>query len=204
MSISLANKGDTSNQSALTHPDLSLGSFVSTFSTPARNTRIPSSSTATSSAALATPSPPNAALFTKKRLDEQGSYSTRFGLGDTSDDHEAVAGGDVLDTPGAGIGGGKKWSSEALDTPGRMKRTRSAGSKGGANLTLRDQEKVSCHVFLWIFYVFTYNILTPFHLPSDVHDRATSQQQHACGLCGSASSLFLLLFFWCLSTETTT
>lgn len=46
--------------------------------------------------------------------------------------------GDVLDTPGRE----KKWD-DATTTPARMKRTRSTGPKGGVNLTLRDQEKVS-------------------------------------------------------------
>lgn len=121
MSAALNTRADMSNQSAFTQPDLSLGSFASGFSTPARTGRIPSSSTATSSAPLSTPSPPNAALFTRKRIED--SALKRYGSLDEEDEGEV----DALDTPG----------------PGRVKRTRSAGTaKGGVNLTLRDQEKV--------------------------------------------------------------
>ncbi|CAL1703091.1 unnamed protein product [Somion occarium] len=135
MSAALNTRADTSNQSAFTQPDLSLGSFASGFSTPARPGRVPSSSTATSSAPLSTPSPPNAALFTRKRLEEPTSALRRFGSLDEGDEGDV----DALDTPGKE----KKWG-DALETPapGRAKRTRSAGTaKGGVNLTLRDQEK---------------------------------------------------------------
>ncbi|PSR73176.1 hypothetical protein PHLCEN_2v10953 [Hermanssonia centrifuga] len=128
------NRADTSIQSIGSQPDLSLGSFASGFSTPARNIRQPSGSTAASSAALATPSPPNAAQFSRRRLEEPTPLGKRRGL-DEFDDNE---GGDVLDTPGRE----KKWG-EGLDVsaPGRPARTRSAGTKAGVNLTLRDQEK---------------------------------------------------------------
>ncbi|KAI0074706.1 hypothetical protein K474DRAFT_1601108 [Panus rudis PR-1116 ss-1] len=133
MSAALNTRADTSVQSVATHPDLSLGSFASGFSTPARAGRIASTSTATSSAPISTPSPPNAALFTRKRLEEPTSALKRFGSLDEGDED-----GDALDTPVKE----KKWG-DASETPAasRMKRTRSAGAKGGVNLTLRDQEK---------------------------------------------------------------
>ncbi|KAK7679624.1 hypothetical protein QCA50_017336 [Cerrena zonata] len=123
MSAALNTRADMSNQSVFTQPDLSLGSLASGFSTPARTGRIASTSTAASSAPLATPSPPNAALFTRKRI--EGSALKRFGSLDDGDE-------------------GDEGDMDALDTPAasRMKRTRSAGAgKGGVNLTLRDQEK---------------------------------------------------------------
>lgn len=48
---------------------------------------------------------------------------------------------DVLETPGKDR---TQWADDAeTPAPGTVKRTRaSAGSKGGVNLTLRDQEKV--------------------------------------------------------------
>ncbi|KAL4245899.1 hypothetical protein ABKN59_009564 [Abortiporus biennis] len=132
MSAALNIRADTSSQSVGTHPDLSLGSFASGFSTPARNFRAPSASTATSSAPLSTPSPPIPAQFTRKRLEEATPLSKRFALEDADE------GEDVLETPGRE----KKWG-EGVDVsaPGKPSRTRSAGAKGGINLTLRDQEK---------------------------------------------------------------
>lgn len=132
------NRAETSMQSNGTQIDLSLGSFASGFSTPARPLRKPSGSTATSSAPLSTPSPPTAAQFRRRRLEEDTPVTLsrrRSGLDDLDD----ADGGDVLDTPGQE----KKWG-DALDVsaPGRPSRTRSAGAKGGVNLTLRDQEKV--------------------------------------------------------------
>ena len=120
MSAALNARADLSNQSGFSPPDLSLGSFASGFSTPARTGRIPSSSTATSSAPLSTPSPPNAALFTRKRLED--SAMKRFGSLDEGEEE----GEDALDTP----------------APNRVKRTKAGAGKGGVNLTLRDQEKV--------------------------------------------------------------
>ncbi|KAH9919434.1 hypothetical protein B0H21DRAFT_781715 [Amylocystis lapponica] len=137
------NTRDTSVQSIGTHPDLSLNSFGSGFSTPGRNLRIPSTSsqtTATSSAPLSTPSPPNAlASFAARRKHEEAP-SKRLGLsglglsGHEEEDEDGDA--DVLDTPGRE----KRWGKSNGETPGRPKRTRSSG-KGGVNLTLRDQEK---------------------------------------------------------------
>ncbi|KZT74114.1 hypothetical protein DAEQUDRAFT_754076 [Daedalea quercina L-15889] len=138
MSAALNARADTSAQSAGTVPDFSLSSLTSGFSTPGRALRVPSASshtTATSSAPISTPSPPNVPSFSRKRGDEATPAVRRLGLSghdEEGDDAEV----DVLDTPGRE----KKWEDTAA-TPGRMKRTRSAGSKGGVNLTLRDQEK---------------------------------------------------------------
>lgn len=63
---------------------------------------------------------------------------------------------DVLETPGKER---TKWTgAEDLETPaaghGTAKRTRSsAGSKGGVNLTLRDQEKVRVSIFYVTCYL---------------------------------------------------
>ncbi|KAI0806659.1 hypothetical protein C8Q74DRAFT_1189709 [Fomes fomentarius] len=129
MSAALNAHGDTSNQSSVTVPDISLGSFTSTFSTPARNLRIPSNSTGTTAV-----SPPSTLLF-KRRAEEATPGSKRLGHDEDGEDHD----GDVLDTPD---GRKEKWADVADSaTPGRPKRTRTASSKGGLNLTLRDQEK---------------------------------------------------------------
>ncbi len=135
MSAALNAQADTSAQSSGTVPDISLGSFASTFSTPARKLRIPSTSTGTTAV-----SPPNGS-FSKRRAEEATPISKRFGHTHTDDVEEEEV-GDVLDTPDARKGS-ERWG-EATDAsaPGRPKRTRSAGSKGGINLTLRDQEKV--------------------------------------------------------------
>ncbi|EMD34205.1 hypothetical protein CERSUDRAFT_55205 [Gelatoporia subvermispora B] len=135
MSAALNIRPDTSVQSLGTQPDLSLGSFASGFSTPAKP-RIPSGSSATtavSSAPLSTPSPSSSVA---KRRDDATPAVKRFGL--SGHDEEDEEGGDVLDTPGAE----KRWG-EAHETPapGRVARTRSTGYKGSVNLTLRDQEK---------------------------------------------------------------
>ncbi|OBZ75317.1 Anucleate primary sterigmata protein B [Grifola frondosa] len=141
MSAALNARADTSTQSLGTQPDLSLGSFASGFSTPARNIRLPSTSTqatAVSSAPLSTPSPSNgSASYIKRRVDEAASAPKRFGLSGHLDESEDVD-ADVLDTPGRE----KRWG-DATDTPaaGRVQRTHATGSKGGLNLTLRDQEK---------------------------------------------------------------
>ena len=139
MSAALNGRADTSVQSAGTVPDLSLSSLTSAFSTPGRALRVPSASshtTATSSAPISTPSPPNVPSLSRKRGDEATPAAKRLGLSSHDEEGEDVE-GDVLDTPGRE----KKWEDTAA-TPGRMKRTRSAGAKGGVNLTLRDQEKV--------------------------------------------------------------
>ena len=139
MSAALNARGDTSIQSSGTHLDLSLGSFVSGISTPARNSRVPSASTATSSAPLSTPSPPTAAAAFRKRLEEGTPAAKRFSSHGLDEGDEGL---DVLDTPGR-----EKKLDENLDltTPGRPKRATKGsgpGTKGGVNLTLRDQEKV--------------------------------------------------------------
>ncbi|KAI0728881.1 hypothetical protein C8Q72DRAFT_832456 [Fomitopsis betulina] len=138
MSAALNGRADTSAQSAGTVPDLSLSSLTSAFSTPGRALRVPSATshtTATSSAPISTPSPPNVPSLSKKRGDEATPAAKRFGLSSHDEDGEYDE-GDVLDTPGRE----KKWD-DATTTPARMKRTRSTGPKGGVNLTLRDQEK---------------------------------------------------------------
>ncbi|CCM00141.1 uncharacterized protein FIBRA_02168 [Fibroporia radiculosa] len=141
MSAALNIRPDTSSQSAGTHPDFSLNSFVSGISLPSRNPRIPSSSsqtTATSTAPLSTPSPPNGLpSFSRRRGEEATPNAKRFGLSGHEEEGED-ADGDVLDTPGRE----KRWDDvSATPAPGRSKRTRSTASKGGVNLTLRDQEK---------------------------------------------------------------
>ncbi|EKM56179.1 uncharacterized protein PHACADRAFT_122431 [Phanerochaete carnosa HHB-10118-sp] len=125
------NRADTSLQSIGSQPDLSLGSLASGFLTPAR--RAVSGSTAASSAPIATPSPPNAAQFTRRRLEEP--TPRRRGLDDSIDE----ADDDVLDTPGRE----KKWEDgiDATPAPERTKRGKGAAGKGSVNLTLRDQEK---------------------------------------------------------------
>lgn len=131
MSAALNARADTSTQSAGTVPDISLGSFTSTFSTPARPLRIPSTSTATTAV-----SPSGS--FAKRRAEEATPISKRFVRDGDDDDHD----GDVLDTPDGRKEG--KWADVSeVAAPGRPTRTRSAGAKGGVNLTLRDQEKVS-------------------------------------------------------------
>ncbi|KAH9842418.1 uncharacterized protein C8Q71DRAFT_719987 [Rhodofomes roseus] len=142
MSAALNARADTSAQSAGTVPDLSLSSLTSAFSTPGRALRVPSASshtTATSSAPISTPSPPNVPSLSRRRGDEATPALKRLGLSSYEEEGEEAE-ADVLDTPGRE----KKWEDPAT-TPaaGRMKRTRSAGSKGGVNLTLRDQEKAS-------------------------------------------------------------
>jgi hypothetical protein len=138
------NRADTSIQSIGSQiGDLSLASFASGFSTPARNTRAASGSTAASSAPLATPSPPTAAQFTRRRLEDP--TPKRRGL-DEIDDTD----GDVLDTPGRE----KKWEEglDATPAPDRTKRGRGAAGKGSVNLTLRDQEKVRVRRMLDVIY----------------------------------------------------
>ncbi|GJE88186.1 anucleate primary sterigmata protein B [Phanerochaete sordida] len=124
------NRADTSLQSIGSQGDLSLGSFASEFLTPAR--RAASGSTATSSVPVATPSPPNAAQFTRRRLDDP--TPRRRGLDDSLEDND----GDVLDTPGRE----HKWGDgvDGTPAPDRTKRGKGA-TKGSVNLTLRDQEK---------------------------------------------------------------
>lgn len=69
-------------------------------------------------------------------MSEEPSLSMRF----TQEEDTELHDGDVLDTPD---GRKEKWRdvSDAA-TPSRPKRNRTASTKGGLNLTLRDQEKV--------------------------------------------------------------
>lgn len=142
MSAALNARADSSSQSAMTLPDLSLGSLVSGISTPGRNHRVPSVSsqtTALSSAPLSTPSPPeHVPVSIRKRVDEPGSALRRLAISGHEDGDETGEGGDFLDTPG------HKWG-DGPDTPvANRKRSRAtpSGNKG-VTLTLRDQEKVS-------------------------------------------------------------
>ena len=160
MSAAMNRAADTSLQSNGTQMELSLGSFASGFSTPARKARLPSSSTAASSAPLITPSPPAPAQFRRRRFEEPTplANSKRKNSGEEHDDTD---GADVLDTPGRE----KRWG-EGLDisSPGRPARTRSAGAKGGVNLTLRDQEKVRT-LRAKEFTTFTGTVLRHYLLP---------------------------------------
>lgn len=140
------NRADTSLQSIGSHPDLSLGSFASGFSTPARNARVASGSTAASSAPLATPSPPTAAQFARRRFEDP--TPRRRGLDDADETD-----GDILDTPGQE----KKWGEglDATPAPDRKARGKAAAGKGSVNLTLRDQEKVRVLRMLHVSYAST-------------------------------------------------
>jgi hypothetical protein len=139
MSAALNARGDSSSHSAMTLPDLSLGSLVST---PGRNFRIPSVSsqtTALSSAPVSTPSPPeHGSLNLRKRLDEPGSALRRLGLSSHESENENGDGGDFLDTPA------QKWG-DGPETPmaGRKRSRATPGGGKGVTLTLRDQEKVA-------------------------------------------------------------
>ncbi|RDB26693.1 Anucleate primary sterigmata protein B [Hypsizygus marmoreus] len=144
MSAALATQQDSSTLSNGTHPDISLGSLVSGFSTPARSLRIPSSSshtTAPSSAPISTPSPPAGPVFSHRK-GESTSISRRLNtLNQFDDDGQEIEGGDLLDTPGADK---KKWG-DAPETPMATRPKRNArasvGGTKGTTLTLRDQEK---------------------------------------------------------------
>ena len=160
MSAALNAQADTSAQSSGTVPDISLGSFTSTFSTPARKLRIPSTSTATTAV-----SPPSS-YFSKRRGEEATPVSKRLGHVEDGEEEE----GDVLDTPD-GRKGSERWGDTTADVsaPGRPKRTRSAGSKGGTNLTLRDQEKVRPYPrgpFVPVMIIHLYNISKRVIVPS--------------------------------------
>ncbi|KAN0073860.1 hypothetical protein V8E55_012114 [Tylopilus felleus] len=140
MSAALNARADSSSQSAMSLPDLSLGSFVSGISTPGRNHRVPSVSsqtTAPSSAPLSTPSPPeHVSASVRKRVDDSGSALRRLAVSGHEEGDEAAEGGDFLDTPG------HKWG-DGPDTPvANRKRSRATpGANKGVTLTLRDQEK---------------------------------------------------------------
>ncbi|KAF9447239.1 hypothetical protein P691DRAFT_131435 [Macrolepiota fuliginosa MF-IS2] len=148
MSAALASHPDLSSASNGTHPEISLGSLASGFSTPGRHLRIPSissRSTAQSSAPIATPSPPTvSSVLSRRKVDGGLGFSSRLGSlsrddrdGDDGDDG---VGGDLLDTPAVD----KKRYGEDAETPmrggKRGARASAAGTKG-VTLTLRDQEK---------------------------------------------------------------
>ncbi|KAA1475865.1 hypothetical protein DENSPDRAFT_842743 [Dentipellis sp. KUC8613] len=137
MSAALNMRPDTSVQSLGTHPDLSLGSLASGFSTPAKSMRIPSNAAQSSSAVLSTPSPPGGPSSLRQRGEGATPVARRLGL--SSHEEEEDLENDVLNTAQRE----RKWE-DAGDTSanGRAKRARSsaAGAKG-VNLTLRDQEK---------------------------------------------------------------
>ncbi|KIJ63400.1 hypothetical protein HYDPIDRAFT_92649 [Hydnomerulius pinastri MD-312] len=141
MSAALNARGDSSNQSMGTLPDLSLGSLVSGISTPGRNLRVPSVSsqtTAPSSAPLSTPSPPDHGTTNlRKRLDEPGSALRRLGLSGHDEELDNGDGGGFLDTPGAKWGDGPETPVAARKRP----RASAPGGGKGVTLTLRDQEK---------------------------------------------------------------
>jgi hypothetical protein len=160
MSAALNSLPDSSVNHSGSIPELSL-SIGSSLSTPAKynNLRVPSASSATtapSSVPLSTPSPPAVPLYTRRKGDNALS------------NHEEE--GDLLNTPG------ERWG-EGIDTPmtARTKRTRSStsGTKG-ANLTLRDQEKVYYPSFSYLF------ALIPRHSISTTLRKKTSTSSSAC------------------------
>ncbi|KAG9317962.1 hypothetical protein JVU11DRAFT_14 [Chiua virens] len=115
MSAALNARADSSSHSAMTLPDLSLGSLVSGISTPGRNHRVPSVSsqtTALSSAPLSTPSPSEQTgpVSVRKRVDEPGSALRRLAISGHDEEDDVREGGDFLDTPG------HKWG-DGPDTP---------------------------------------------------------------------------------------
>ncbi|KZT11194.1 uncharacterized protein LAESUDRAFT_734124 [Laetiporus sulphureus 93-53] len=134
MSAALNSKADSSPGIA----DLSLNSLASGFSTPGWGLRkFSGSSQTTSSAPIATPSPPMPIpMGSRRRTDEVIPAARRFGLQNLEEEGEE-GNPAYLETPAQE----KRWD-EVIDTPapGQTKRTRSAGGKG-TNLTLRDQEK---------------------------------------------------------------
>lgn len=99
-----------------------------------------SQTTASSSAPLSTPSPPEqqAPVSVRRRVDEPGSALRRLAITGHDEGDEVGEGGDFLDTPG------HKWG-DGPDTPvANRKRTRATpGGNKGVTLTLRDQEKVT-------------------------------------------------------------
>ena len=153
MSAALSTQPDRENSTLSngTHPDISLGTLTSGFSTPARIIRVPSSSshtTAPSTALIATPSPPPiSTTFTRRKTEDGAALAQRLAtLSHVNEEAQEEGGGDLLNTPGAD---NKRWG-DGPETPvaTRPKRTRASvgaamgGTKGSA-LTLRDQEKVS-------------------------------------------------------------
>ena len=136
MSAALLNATrNASEQSAVTLPDLSLGSLAPS---PRNNILVLSSSSQTtaSSQPLTTPPHPSALPFHGRKGDDALRRANSLRHDDNVDAAEA----DLLDTPGAER---KKWTEgpETPSAPTRHKRTLS--STKGAHLTLRDQEKVN-------------------------------------------------------------
>lgn len=130
MSAALNINADSSSQSQLTLQDLSLGSLPSLspgFSTPGRSSRIPSGTTAASSALVNTPSPGSV------------SASRRLGFSRTIDDQDED--GSIVETPG-------RFTKDVTGTPGPLSSKRKSAAKGSSNLTLRDQEKVRLTSFM--------------------------------------------------------
>ncbi|PBK92643.1 hypothetical protein ARMGADRAFT_967153 [Armillaria gallica] len=110
---------DISLQSTGSQPDISLGSFDSSFSPP----RLPSNTSKTNP--LATPV-----------VQQKADYSRRnAGASSYLDDTD----GDFLDTPGTSK---PRWGGE--ETPAALRAKRKSGTKGA--LTLRDQEKHIDHL----------------------------------------------------------
>lgn len=125
---------EPSNTSSGTHPEVSLGSLASGFSTPARHLRIPSTSsrtTAQSSVPIATPSPPgsSSALTSRRKT----GLPSKLGVSSTDGDDDD--GGDLLDTPAAD-------KKRDVQTPRKGAVRPTATTNKGVTLTLRDQEKV--------------------------------------------------------------
>lgn len=152
MSYANHSRGNSSVQSFGTHPDLSLGSLVSDFSTPAKSFRIPSTSsvtTAPSTAPLTTPSPEQYPSLlrrnSKGRTDDvTATPVARRRL--TSHDEEGE--NETQDILGTARKGPEDLAESALN--GRGKRSRAGAAAGkSVNLTLRDQEKVCLTVSLF-------------------------------------------------------
>lgn len=123
-----------SNTSSGTHPEVSLGSLASGFSTPARLLRIPSASsrtTAQSSVPIVTPSPPgsSSALTSRRKT----GLPSKLGVSSTDGDDDD--GGDLLDTPAAD-------KKRDIQTPRKGPVRPTVTTNKGVTLTLRDQEKV--------------------------------------------------------------
>lgn len=188
MSVALSTQPDRENStfSNGTHPDLSLGSLTSGFSTPARNIRAPSSSshtTAQSSAPIATPSPP--ATFTRRKTEDGAALARR--LGNLSHyDEEIQEEGDLLDTPGAEK---KRWG-DVPETPvaTRPKRTRASvgattgGTKASA-LTLRDQEKVGGHLLCIVLLIYLQSIIRNTNNTCSCSTSTTSKRRTSTSSC---------------------
>jgi hypothetical protein len=148
-----SQRADDSLLSMVSPPNLSLGSLanISGVSTPVRGLRIPSSSTAPSSAPVATPSPPRVSSYIRKKLEEGATpVARKLGVSGTDNlpDDDGETDGDILNS----MTREKKWDDE-FGTPSsaRPKRSRQSTGNGNArsnNLTLRDQEKVCLSLFI--------------------------------------------------------